>query len=153
MIYLQVTEVLPIDEEAIPLALVEKAAREALVEAQMREEVDLSIVFTDEEHMRQLNLQFRQIDASTDVLAFTDGTLDPDTGRVYLGDVIISYPNAVEQAKNIGHSIEAELQLLTIHGVLHLCGFDHRQRSAKQEMWAHMHAALERLGFDGHLPP
>lgn len=153
MIYVQVTEVLSVEEEAIPLTAVEQAAREALIEVQMREEADLSIVFTDEEHMRQLNLQFRQVDASTDVLAFSDGTLDPETGRVYLGDVIISYPRAVEQAKNAGHSVEAELQLLTVHGVLHLCGLDHRSRSAKQSMWAHMRGALDRLGFEGHLPP
>jgi len=153
MIYVQVTDVLAAQKDFIPLTAVEKAAQEALNEAHMTEEVELSIVFTDDEHMRQLNRQFRQVDASTDVLAFCDGTRDPQTERVYLGDVIISFPRVVEQAKEVNHSIEAELQLITVHGVLHLCGFDHHHQSSKQEMWAHMQAALDRLGFEGKLPP
>ncbi len=153
MIHVQVTDVLAAQEELIPLTTVEQAAQEALAEAHITEEVDLSIVFTDNEHMQQLNRQFRQVDASTDVLAFCDGTRDPHTERVYLGDVIISYPQVVEQAKEARHSIKAELQLITVHGVLHLCGFDHDHPSTKQEMWAHMQAALDRVGFEGQLPP
>ena len=83
---------------------------------------ELSIVLVDEERMRQFNMQFADIDAPADVLAFCDGTIDPDSQTTYHGDLIICYPIAELQASRGGHSILAELSLLAIHGVLHLLG-------------------------------
>jgi probable rRNA maturation factor len=106
----------------------------------------LSIVLVDEESMRQFNLRFAEVDAATDVLAFTDGSLDPDSGMTYHGDVIICYPIAEHQAALGGHSLSAELNLLAIHGALHLLGYDHDEEESQAAMWAVQDAILKELG-------
>jgi probable rRNA maturation factor len=109
---------------------------------------DLSIVVEDDAHLRTLNKEFLDIDAPTDVLSFPSGEEDPDpdTGRVYLGDVIISCPRAEEQASAAGHPLIAELSLLVVHGVLHLLGYDHGEPEEKEQMWAAQAATLRDLG-------
>ncbi len=109
---------------------------------------DLSIVIEDDSHLQALNKEFLDIDAPTDVLSFPSGEEDPDpeTGRVYLGDVIISYPRAEEQAGAAGHALLAELSLLVVHGVLHLLGYDHGEPKEKEQMWAVQAAILRELG-------
>jgi probable rRNA maturation factor len=90
------------------------------------------------------------IDAPTDVLSFSaqeDGgpfVAAPEAGG-YLGDVILSYPRAVEQARERGHSTEQELDLLIVHGILHLLGYDHASEGEKAVMWAQQEAILESL--------
>ena len=87
----------------------------------------LTILFSDDLHIQRLNREFRNKDKPTDVLSFPGGDPIPgmpEPGR-YLGDIIISVPTASRQANESGHSLEAELQLLVIHGVLHLLGYDH----------------------------
>ncbi len=112
-----------------------KAARATLTQQRVTGRVELTIVITGNVQLRRLNRQFRQIDAPTDVLSFNaDDELPPHGGR-YLGDVIISYPQAKAQAKAGGHPIEAELQLLVVHGVLHLLGHDHYTPPEKAQMW------------------
>jgi probable rRNA maturation factor len=116
---------------------------------------DLSVVIDADNRLRELNLQFLDIDAPTDVLSFPSGEIDPDpeTGRIYLGDVIISYPRAVEQAGAAGHSVHSELQLLTTHGVLHLLGYDHAEEDEKALMWETQSTILRSLGVEiKHLP-
>jgi probable rRNA maturation factor len=87
----------------------------------------------------------------------SDGFVEAPTARSYLGDVIISYPRAVAQAGEGGHSLVAELALLVIHGVLHLLGYDHSIAEDKVIMWAKQDAILERVGLcsrtGGSLPP
>lgn len=107
---------------------------------------DLTIVLSDDAHLQALNRQFLGIDAPTDVLSFTGGDADPETGVDYLGDVIISYPRARLQASAGGHPLEEELQLLVVHGVLHLLGYDHADEQQKDEMWAVQAQVLESLG-------
>jgi probable rRNA maturation factor len=109
---------------------------------------DLSIVIEDDARLQALNNDFLQIDAPTDVLSFPSGEEhpDPETGRVYLGDIVISYPRAEEQANTAGHPVFAELQLLVIHGTLHLLGHDHAEPGEKAIMWAAQADLLQALG-------
>ncbi len=101
-----------------------------------------------DEDVRILNQRFLGIDAPTDVLSFPAGDTDPETGRGYLGDVIISMPWAVDQAVQRGHSTEAELQVLVVHGVLHLLGYDHATSAEKKRMWSIQGKILTGLGLD-----
>ncbi len=120
--------------------LLKKAARAALAQQRVSDRVELTIVITGNVQLRALNRQYRQIDAPTDVLSF-----DGDGDERYLGDVIISYPKAKEQAKAGGHPIAAELQLLVVHGVLHLLGHDHYSPAEKAQMWQAQAAALRSI--------
>jgi len=107
--------------------------------------VDLSIVIEDNAALKKLNNQYLGIDSPTDVLSFALQEKDPETGRMYLGDVIISLEKALEQSDNAGHSLDAELQLLTVHGILHLLGHDHAEDSEKAKMWSAQHEILDEL--------
>lgn len=100
------------------------------------EESALTIVISDDAQLHQLNLEFLGIDAPTDVLAFPSDEVDPETDARYLGDVIISYERAAQQAVSMNHSLENELQLLVVHGILHLLGYDHDNLERKAQMWA-----------------
>lgn len=99
-------------------------------------EVDVSLVCDEE--IRQLNNDFRNIDASTDVLSFPlgeNGVYDenPETGAKMLGDVVISVEHAVRQAEEYGHSLQREIAFLTVHSMLHLLGYDHVQGGIEAE--------------------
>lgn len=86
----------------------------------------VTVVFVRDRVIRRLNNQYRQINRATDVLSFPAGDEMPGEGKEqYLGDVVISIDTAVRQAESAGHSIEREVDELLIHGVLHLCGYDH----------------------------
>lgn len=107
----------------------------------------LSLIITDDEEMKKLNQTYRGINKTTDVLSFGGDFTDPDLDSRYLGDVIISFPQAEEQALRRGHDVDAELQLLAAHGVLHLLGYDHDTQSAKEVMWQVQNQILEILGL------
>ena len=115
-------------------------------------DTDLSILVDNDSRIQQLNQEFIGIDAPTDVLAFPAGHLDPDTGRVYLGDVIISFPQAKNQADQAGHSLAAEINLLVVHGVLHLLGYDHDEPEGKVKMWSAQTQILTTLGVKINSP-
>jgi probable rRNA maturation factor len=123
-----------------------RAATRALSHERDGEEPDLTLRLTDDEQMQALNNQYRGVDSSTDVLAFPSGEADPDSGSVYLGDVVISVPRAASQAQVGGHSLEAELQLLVVHGVLHLLGYDHASDDDKALMWGVQAEILTAIG-------
>ena len=91
---------------------------------------EVSVTFVDNEQIRELNSQYRNKDAATDVLSFPmgeDGVYDINhaTGAKILGDIVLSIPKCVEQAKRYGHSFEREAGYLTAHSMLHLLGYDH----------------------------
>ena len=86
---------------------------------------EINVLITDNEGIHRINLEQRQVDAPTDVLSFPDGTADPDSGVIALGDVVICARRAEEQARSFGHSFQRELAYLTAHSVLHLLGYDH----------------------------
>ena len=106
---------------------------------------DLTILVDDDQRIQKLNYKYLSIDAPTDVLAFPAGFIDPDTGHTYLGDVIISFPQAKSQANKQRHPVEAEIQLLIVHGVLHLLGYDHFESEDKEIMWSAQSQILSQL--------
>jgi probable rRNA maturation factor len=110
-------------------------------------ESSLSVVIGDDKLLKKLNSQYRQIDSATDVLSFTSGELDPDTNLRYLGDVVISLARAEYQASFGGHRLEDELQLLVVHGVLHLLGYDHEEAADKIKMQAAQDKILAQLAI------
>ncbi|MFZ5821397.1 MAG: rRNA maturation RNase YbeY [Chloroflexota bacterium] len=141
-------EVNPSLTDAPNLDTLERAALAAL--ARQDADGDLSIVLTDDAQLRQLNRDYLGVDAPTDVLSFSASETDPETGRRYLGDVLLSIPRADEQARAAGHTLEAEAQLLVVHGTLHLLGHDHAEAQEKARMWKAQAEVLERLGL-GHI--
>jgi probable rRNA maturation factor len=113
---------------------------------------EISIVLVGEDRMRQFNLQFADMDKPTDVLAFTDGSVDPDSDTTYHGDIIICFPIAEMQASIGGTSLSDELCLLAVHGVLHLLGYDHSTEEKKSEMWKTQSGILQQLGCSIKFP-
>ena len=110
--------------------LVRRACSAVLSEEEFDGPAEVSVSFVDDERIRQLNREFRNIDSSTDVLSFPlgeDGVYDVnhDTGAKLLGDVVISIPHALAQAEEYGHSLDREIGFLTVHSMFHLLGYDH----------------------------
>ena len=108
---------------------------------------DITIVLTDDRQLHELNRNYLDVDSPTDVLSFPSLEIDPETNEMYLGDILISIPRAAQQAQAAGHSLEAEVQLLTVHGTLHLLGYDHATEEEKNVMWNEQTKVLERLGL------
>src|SRR5574341_658319 len=135
--------------DALPLAqgLIEHAARAALSHEAIHG--DLTVVLSDDAHLHELNHAYLGVDAPTDVLSFPASETDPDLGARYLGDILISIPRAGEQARAAGHLLETEVQLLVIHGVLHLLGYDHAESDEKSKMWKVQRETLEGIGLSG----
>lgn len=142
MIHIQVNPSLPTSPV---LAILEHAAQAVL--AYQSTDGDLTIVLTDDTQLRELNRSYLGIDAPTDVLSFPASETDPETARRYLGDILISIPRAEEQARAAGHALEAEVQLLTVHGTLHLLGYNHAKADEKARMWKVQAQILERIGL------
>jgi probable rRNA maturation factor len=111
---------------------------------------DLTLVVTDDDGIQALNRDFLGIDAPTDVLAFAAQeeagpfVSAPEAGS-YLGDVILSYPRAAAQAAERYQPVEQELDLLVVHGVLHLLGYDHAGPDEQATMWARQEEILGSL--------
>jgi probable rRNA maturation factor len=107
---------------------------------------DLGVLLIGDRSMRRLNRQYRKMDRTTDVLAFSlrEG---PGPSSALIGDVAISVPTAAKQARQLGRSLDEELTALLVHGILHLCGYDHERsnrearRMQQRERWV-----LRRLG-------
>jgi len=134
--------------ELVADQILTSAAEAVLLECEVLDSPSLLVRITDDDELKSLNLQYRGINKTTDVLSFPADFTDPDLESRYLGDIVISYSRAVEQAQNRGHFIEAELQLLVVHGVLHLLGYDHGDKKVKEEMWSIQSQILEKLGLD-----
>ena len=143
------------------VTLVRAATRAALSQVQVPQPIELTIRLSDDDELRILNCDYRGVDTPTDVLSFggeefQDGLhlrggvhLDP----CHLGDIIISMDRCAAQAHEFGHSIDDELALLVVHGVLHLCGFDHMNRARKKIMWQAQERAFTLLGRANPLKP
>jgi len=102
----------------------------------------ICVIYSVDSYLQQLNRQFSGVDAPTDVLAFPDGAEDG-----HLGDVIISAERAAQSARRGGHGISDELQLLTVHGALHLLGHDHTAPAERARMWKAQAEILAELGL------
>ncbi len=137
---MKVRTVLAVPAPKIPRQKLASVARRVL--RGERGDLDISIVLADDKELRRLNKMYRHIDRTTDVLSFNIPPLLPkgrDAGELY-----ISLEQAARQARRRGHSLAAELQVLIVHGVLHLLGHEHkRPREA-----ARMHAR-ERYYLNG----
>jgi len=105
--------------------------KKVLQHLKVDEKTEISVLFTDDKLIRSLNDKYRGIDKPTDVLSFSlqEGTVkfpEIESDKL-LGDIIISVETAQRQADNLNHSMERELTVLLIHGLLHLTGYDHEE--------------------------
>lgn len=126
---------------------VRQATAAALAQQGQEAGAACTILLSGDERIRTLNRDFLGEDKVTDVLSFPAG--DPTPGADgYLGDVAISVPAATRQAQAGGHSLEAELQLLAVHAVLHLLGYDHGTAADKEAMWSIQAQILGDLGAE-----
>ena len=132
----------------IPTDLLQDAAHRTLQQTGLKEIPFLTLKITGDQQIQELNAAYRGVDKATDVLAFEADYYDPDLESRYLGDIVISYPRAEEQAEKRGHPVKSELQLLVIHGVLHLLGYDHSSIEQKAEMWEIQSQILQALDLD-----
>jgi len=128
---------------------IQATAAYTLSEENAAESADLTVVLVDDGEMRRLNLRHRKIDAPTDILSFQPGTLPPGEAgeemKGYLGDIIISYPRAVVQAAQHMVSLEQELNLLVVHGVLHLLNYEDETDAGRETMWNRQDSLLKDL--------
>jgi probable rRNA maturation factor len=121
-----------------------RLVKESLGTHGVEAQVELSLLITDDATVRELNRTYRGKDKTTDVLSFAleadrrsdaaAGFVMPPGEIVHLGEVIVSYPKAAEQAAERNHAVEDELALLVVHGVLHLLGYDHDKPAREREM-------------------
>jgi probable rRNA maturation factor len=133
--------------------ILEETCQLVLIRAQAPVGSGVSIVLSDNAQLQVLNRDFLGIDAPTDVLSFPNSSVYPPSGPApYLGDIIISVEKAEAQALAAGHTLTAELQLLVVHGTLHLLGHDHAEPIEKARMWAAQADALTALAVSVHIP-
>ena len=134
-------------EFPFPNELLENAVQAAIENQTTDLDSELTIVLTDDTQIQELNRDYLGNDAPTDVLSFPASESDPETGATYIGDIIISMPYATKSAEKAGHPVEAEVQLLVVHGVLHLLGHDHAEPKEKAKMWKAQAQILKSLGL------
>ena len=140
--------------------LIQRAISAALREEKVPDDCEVSVLLTDNEGIHELNRDYRGVDRPTDVLSFPANELspgefdadlcerDPETGRVFLGDMAISLEKCEAQAEEFGHSFERELMYLTVHSTLHLLGYDHvDEAEMKRQMSGREDVIMSRLGI------
>ena len=124
----------------VPLEGLHDLVRFAFDQLRVNPEADVAIVAVDEAAMEQLHIQWMDEPGPTDVLSFPMDELRPpkpgeEPAMGVLGDIVLCPTVAAKQAEAAGHSVEAELQLLTVHGLLHLLGYDHAEPDEEKEMF------------------
>ena len=148
-------------EEEFPFSAEEVAkevCREVLEEGGCPYDVEISLILTDNERIREVNRENRGIDRETDVLSFpqfdfeTPSLFDEDElfldeGAVMLGDIVLSKDKIYEQAEEYGHGKLRETAYLTVHSLMHLLGYDHMEDGEKAVMRSHEEAVLDALGY------
>jgi probable rRNA maturation factor len=148
-------------EGCLEVAWLEGIAVEILLAENADPGSELGLVITDQEKIRELNLVHLGEDRPTDVLSFPmlpdsedeEDSVDfvtPPDGIDHLGEVIISYPQAVIQAEEHGHSVQKEVVTLVIHGVLHLLGYDHDEPEREGRMRTRESEILARIEEQGY---
>lgn len=127
-------------------------------------EVQVNVLLTDKEGIREYNRQYRNMDKETDVLSFPNvdyeqpgdfslveknemAYADPDTGEIYLGDIILCRERISSQAQEYGHSELRELSFLIAHSMLHLLGYDHMEEAEEKIMMEKQEKILDKLGI------
>ncbi len=133
--------------------IVKKCCISTLYEEGYSGDYEVSVTYTDNEQIHSINYFHRDIDSPTDVLSFplmdeNGFPLNHETGRLMLGDIVISVEKAIEQAEEFGHSFEREMAFLTVHSMLHLLGYDHVTSEEEEiEMFAKQDLILDALGI------
>jgi len=112
----------------------ETVAKESIKQATEETNPTFSLRITNNQGIRQFNHKYRGINEATDVLSFPGGYEDPESGHYYLGDIIISLQMAQKQANDIQTNLQFEIEMLLVHGILHLCGYDHATKNKYVEM-------------------
>ena len=145
-------EKINIDENII--SLIKKCCDEVLIYEDFGEDCEISVTFCDNEEIKELNAEFRNIDRATDVLSFPineegeEFEINPENNCVILGDIVISVERAMEQAEEYNHSFEREMAFLTVHSMLHLLFYDHEKSSEDEEiMFSKQNEILEKMGI------
>ena len=126
-------------------------------------EAEVNLLLTDDEEIRVMNREYRQIDRATDVLSFpmleyeTPGDLscieeradafNPETGELMLGDIVISKDRVISQAEEYGHSVRREYAFLIAHSMLHLLGYDHMEEDERKIMEDRQRGIMEKAGI------
>lgn len=138
------------------LQLVKDVLNHAAKEVSLLQQSEVSVTFTTEEDIHELNREHRGIDRPTDVLSFAlndeTGEFDPTFHEVLglpnlLGDIVISVPHVERQAADYGHSFERELAFLVVHGFLHLLGYDHMNKEEEKQMFTKQEEILQSYGL------
>lgn len=145
--------------------IAKKVAKAVLDSEGCTHEVEISLLITDDNGIQEMNRDFRDIDRPTDVLSFPnvsydkagdfsvlDGEqrvdlLNPDTGNIYFGDIVINENRVRMQAKEYGHSLKREFAFLVAHSMLHLCGYDHMEEDEAKVMEKKQEDVLTGIGI------
>ena len=135
----------PALKDAVDRKMIRAAARAALEHEAAPAPGALTVVLADDGALQRLNRDYLGHNHPTDVLSFPSNETDLETGARYFGDIAISLPRARAQAEAWGHPVTAEMQLLVVHGVLHLLGHDHAKAKGKARMWAAQAEILKQL--------
>ena len=144
---------LEIDEKAEYCEIIERVVRKCFEEEDLlKKNLYLSVILTNPRNIQEMNNTYRKVNKATDVLSFPMFEKDeiPEiTGEVEeaLGDIVISIEKVDEQAKEYGHSFERELSYMVVHGFYHLMGYDHIERSDREEMRAKEENILNKLNI------
>ena len=126
-------------------------------------ESQIELLLTDNEEIKSINTEFRQIERATDVLSFPmvdfetpsdfdfleedDSYFDPETGELMLGNIVISKEKVIAQAEEYGHSVKREYAFLIAHSMLHLLGYDHMEEEERAVMEGKQREILNNLGI------
>ncbi len=147
------------DQDKLPVTyklkmLTRRAVETVLEREQYNNPCEVSVTYTDNQRIHELNLQYRDVDRPTDVLSFplmdfSGESEEPvaDEPVVSLGDIVISLEKAKEQADEYGHSFEREVAFLTVHSMLHLLGYDHMEEEEERDMRARQRTVMDILGL------
>ena len=152
-------QIFPAFTNRLSKAWLRKVAGQALDNQGEGKALNVSIVIADDETVHSLNREYRNLDETTDVLAFplwesrenqesgTDGFVLPAEETIPTGEIVISYHQAARQAREGKKLLRSEIALLIVHGVLHLLGYDHADVQQESQMWARQDEILARVPF------
>ncbi len=139
--------------------LIKKASELSLALEGFTLPVEISYLYVDNDRIKDMNKEFRDVDKATDVLSFpmldieegklssSEGDYDYEEECIMLGDIVISLEMTKKQAEEYGHSFERELAFLATHGMFHLLGYDHEEPSEEKRMMEKQEAVLEQMGL------
>lgn len=131
-------------------ALIRKVLTKGAELQQVRDDAEISVLVCDAPVIHELNRTYRNVDAPTDVLSFAlnEGEDDVPEEETEFGDIVINIDRAKEQAEEYGHSVERETAYLSVHGFLHILGYDHYDPEEKKAMRAAEEAILSACGLE-----